>query len=183
MVAFTYLALDISSVNVAPLASAQGVYPGSAKHSASFQPVLHLFDQPTAVRFAPDGRVFVAEKKGFVYAYKTINDPSTKRLVLDVRANLSFTGDTGIMSINVKPWPENPSLLQLFMFRVLNPKLPYIGRVSYWLIDGNSTVAGPEVVFSVSYCYEMYSHAPGKASHTASSRDSHLFEVSCVRSN
>src|SRR6185436_11383639 len=51
-------------------------------HAGSLPPgfqedvVLSGLDLPTAVRFSPDGRVFVAEKGGMIKVFDSLNDPT-----------------------------------------------------------------------------------------------------------
>ncbi len=44
--------------------------------------------EPTAVRFSPDGRVFVAEKAGKILVYDNLDDPSPEYLRRPARAGL-----------------------------------------------------------------------------------------------
>src|SRR3712207_4041481 len=43
--------------------------------------------QPTAVRFAPDGRVFVAEKRGVIKVFDSLTD-TTPDIFADLNANV-----------------------------------------------------------------------------------------------
>ena len=54
-------------------------------------PVVDGLSWPTNLEFAPDGRVFVAEKRGTIQAYDSFSDP-TPTQVVDLGPNLSVTG-------------------------------------------------------------------------------------------
>src|SRR3712207_2873007 len=51
--------------------------------------------EPTSVRFSPDGRVFVAEKRGTVKVFDGLEDP-TATIVADLRANVHNFWDRGL---------------------------------------------------------------------------------------
>ena len=57
---------------------------------------------PTTVRFAADGRAFVAEKRGIVKAYDSVNDSSPTH-VLDIRHDVHDFWDRGLLSIALDP--------------------------------------------------------------------------------
>lgn len=58
--------------------------------------------QPTAFRFAPDGRVFVATKPGQIYVYENLED-TTPELFADLRTDVYDTGDRGLLGIALDP--------------------------------------------------------------------------------
>ena len=55
-------------------------------------------DLPTAVDLSPDGRVFVAEKRGTVQVFDGVGDPSPT-LVADLRRNVYSTWDRGLLGM------------------------------------------------------------------------------------
>ena len=57
---------------------------------------------PTAVRFAPDGRVFVLEKAGRVWVYQSINDTSPT-LFADFSAKVHDFWDRGALGLAIPP--------------------------------------------------------------------------------
>ena len=54
--------------------------------------------QPTAVRFAPDGRVFVAEKSGIVKVFDSLTD-TTPTVFADLRTEVYNYWDRGLLGL------------------------------------------------------------------------------------
>lgn len=72
--------------------------------------------QPTAVRFASDGRIFVAEKRGVVKYFNSINDRSAKPLI-DIRTNVYNFWDRGLLGMALHPnFPSTPYLYLLYTY-------------------------------------------------------------------
>ena len=64
--------------------------------------------EPTAVEFAPDGRVFVAEKAGIIKVFDNLGDRSPT-VFADLRANVLNHWDRGLLDIALAPgFPSNP---------------------------------------------------------------------------
>ncbi|GAB3311224.1 PQQ-dependent sugar dehydrogenase [Geodermatophilus aquaeductus] len=71
---------------------------------------------PTAVRFAPDGRVFVAEKRGTVQMFDGLGD-STPTRIADLRTEVHNFWDRGLLGLAVDPgFPARPYLYALYTF-------------------------------------------------------------------
>ena len=65
---------------------------------------------PTSVAFAPDGRMFVAEKRGTIQTYDSVND-TTPQLFADLRDQVLSAGDHGLLGLEVDhAWPSRPYL-------------------------------------------------------------------------
>ncbi|MEJ2085933.1 MAG: PQQ-dependent sugar dehydrogenase, partial [Acidobacteriota bacterium] len=72
--------------------------------------------RPTAIRFAPNGNVFVAEKSGMIYAYEDIED-TTKTLVVDLNLKVHAFWDRGLLGLAVDPgYPTVPYIYVLYAF-------------------------------------------------------------------
>jgi glucose/arabinose dehydrogenase len=72
--------------------------------------------QPTAVEFSPDGRVFVAEKRGLVRVFDNVDDPSPAT-VADLRTNVFNGWDRGLLGLALPPdFPANPSIYVLYTY-------------------------------------------------------------------
>ena len=63
---------------------------------------------PTAIEFAPNGRVFVAEKSGIVKTFDSISD-TTPTVFADLRTQVHNYSDRGLLSLAVDPdFPAEP---------------------------------------------------------------------------
>ena len=58
--------------------------------------------EPTALRFAPDGRVFVAEKSGKILVYENLDDKSPT-LFADLRTQVYDADDRGLLGLALDP--------------------------------------------------------------------------------
>lgn len=73
-------------------------------------------DLPTNAEFAPDGRVFIAEKSGMIRTWDSITDP-TPTVTADLRPLVRNVGDQGLLGLAVDPdWPSRPFLYTLASF-------------------------------------------------------------------
>lgn len=69
---------------------------------------------PTAVRFAPDGRVFVAEKSGLVRVFDSLAD-TTPATFADLRTNVYNGHDRGLLGLELHPrFPTQPYVYVLY---------------------------------------------------------------------
>ena len=57
---------------------------------------------PTAIRFADDGRVFVAEQGGLIKVFDNVNDP-TATIYADLRSNVHWFWDRGLLGMALDP--------------------------------------------------------------------------------
>jgi glucose/arabinose dehydrogenase len=70
--------------------------------------------EPTAVSFAPDGRVFVAEKSGLVKVFDNLSDP-TPSIFVDLRTKVHNFWDRGLLGLAVDPgFPSRPYVYVLY---------------------------------------------------------------------
>src|SRR5918995_7499324 len=73
-------------------------------------------NNPTAVQFAPDGRVFVAEKSGLIKVYDGLSD-TTPDTFADLRTNVYNFWDRGLLGLALDPnFPTNPSVYVLYTY-------------------------------------------------------------------
>jgi glucose/arabinose dehydrogenase len=73
-------------------------------------------NQPTGVEFSPDGRVFVAEKRGLVRVFDNVDDPSPAT-VADLRTNVFNGWDRGLLGLALPPdFPANQSIYVLYTY-------------------------------------------------------------------
>lgn len=64
--------------------------------------VLSEVSEPTTMRFAPDGRVFVATKTGQILVYDDLNDTSPE-VFADLRTEVYDNGDRGLLGLALDP--------------------------------------------------------------------------------
>jgi glucose/arabinose dehydrogenase len=73
-------------------------------------------NQPTAVAFAGDGRVFVAEKSGLIKVFDSLADP-TATVTADLRTQTHNFWDRGLLGIALDPaFPTRPYLYALYTY-------------------------------------------------------------------
>jgi glucose/arabinose dehydrogenase/PKD repeat protein len=72
--------------------------------------------QPTAVRFSPDGRVFVAEKRGIIKVFDSLSD-TTPDIFADLRTNVHNYWDRGLLGLALHPnFPATPHVFVLYTY-------------------------------------------------------------------
>ena len=104
------LTLPFSATNV--LADSGATVPSGFRDEA----LLTGLVQPMSIVFAPNGNVFVAEKRGTIQFYSSISDP-TPTLVADLSTNVHNYWDRGLMSIAVDPgYPARPYIYVLYAY-------------------------------------------------------------------
>jgi glucose/arabinose dehydrogenase len=64
--------------------------------------VFNGLNQPTNFRFAPDGRVFVAEKTGQIKVFDSLED-TTPTVFADLRGDVYDSGDRGLLGLALDP--------------------------------------------------------------------------------
>jgi glucose/arabinose dehydrogenase/PKD repeat protein len=99
--------------------------------------------QPTAVRFSPDGRVFVAEKGGVIKVFDGLTD-TTPVVFADIRAQVHNFWDRGLLGLALAPnFPTDPFVYVLYTFDAAiggtAPRWGSVGGIS----DGCPTPPGP----------------------------------------
>ena len=71
---------------------------------------------PTAVRFASDGRVFVAEKRGVIKVFDSLTD-TTPDLFADLNVNVYNFWDRGLLGLTLAPnFPTSPYVYVLYTY-------------------------------------------------------------------
>ncbi len=71
---------------------------------------------PTAVRFSPDGRVFVAEKSGRILVFDRLEDP-TPTVFADLRSAVQDYWDRGLLGLELDPgFPSRPYVYALYTY-------------------------------------------------------------------
>jgi glucose/arabinose dehydrogenase len=72
--------------------------------------------QPTAIRFAADGRVFVVEKRGVIKVFDSLSD-TTPTVFADLNANVYNFWDRGLLGLELDPnFPNAPYVYVLYTY-------------------------------------------------------------------
>jgi glucose/arabinose dehydrogenase len=132
------------------------------------------FDEPVAIEFASDNRVFVAEHDGRVQVFDDIYDGSPAEL-FDIRDRVHEFWDRGFLGIALDPdFESNPVLYGLYTWDIngwgsncpnppggTNDGCVVNGRLSKWTVGSDNTV-GPETILLEGYwCQQFPSHSVG----------------------
>lgn len=116
-----FVAALLALLTVPAIAAADSALPPGFQDSV----VLSGLEKPTAVRFAPNGMVFVAEKAGKIEVYENLED-ETPELFKDLRTETYDHGDRGLLGLAVDPeFPTKPYVYALFTYdHVIGSKKP-----------------------------------------------------------
>ncbi len=142
---------------------------------------------PTALRFSPDGRIFVAEKRGVIKVFDSLTD-TTPTVFADLNANVHNFWDRGLLGMTLDPgFPANPYVYVLYTYDhelgspspaprwgtpgVYSDPCPtppgptadgclVSGRLSRLTASGN-TMTGSEQVLVEDWCQQYPSHSIG----------------------
>jgi glucose/arabinose dehydrogenase len=140
---------------------------------------------PTVVRFASDGRVFVAEKRGVIKVFDSLTDTSPT-VFADLRTNVYNFWDRGLLGMALAPnFPADPYVYVLYTYDAAiggtaprwgtpgadNDPCPtppgptgdgcvVSGRLSRLQASGN-VMTGQEEVFINDWCQQYPSHSTG----------------------
>src|SRR4051812_19694163 len=142
--------------------------------------------EPTAVRFAPDGRVFVAEKSGLIKVFDGLTD-TTPTTFADLRTKVHNFWDRGLLGLALDPsFPAKPFVYALYTYDAAIggtaprwgvagqtsdgcPTPPgattdgcvVSGRLSRLEAIGGGNTSGPEQVLIEDWCQQFPSHSIG----------------------
>jgi glucose/arabinose dehydrogenase len=114
------LALAVALVlgSLTALVAATAPAASAATLPAGFQEsiVFSGLQNPTAVRFAPDGRVFVAEKRGVIKVFDSLTD-TTPDVFADLNVNVYNFWDRGLLGMALAPnFPASPYVYVLYAY-------------------------------------------------------------------
>jgi glucose/arabinose dehydrogenase len=135
--------------------------------------------QPTAIRFSPDGRIFVAEKSGLIKVFSSLT-ATTPTIFADLRGEVDNYWDRGLLGMTLAPnFPTDPSVYVLYAFDAMiggtapvwNDACPtppgpttdgcvISGRLSRLTASGN-VMTGTEQVLINAWCQQFPSHSVG----------------------
>jgi glucose/arabinose dehydrogenase len=105
--------LMIVALAVAPMPAAQAAtLPPGFQETVVFSGLAN----PTVVRFAPDGRIFVAEKRGVIKVFDSLMDTSPV-VFADLNVNVYNFWDRGLLGMALDPnFPTNPYVYVLYTY-------------------------------------------------------------------
>ncbi|MDQ1534087.1 MAG: hypothetical protein QOF28_1848, partial [Actinomycetota bacterium] len=135
--------------------------------------------QPVAVRFASDGRVFVAEKSGLIKVFASLT-ATTPTVFADLRSKVYGAYDHGLLGMALDPsFPSKPYIYVLYTLDAPIGGTPPVwhdncpsppgsdadgcvtsGRLSRLTASGN-VMTGSELVLINDWCKQMSSHSIG----------------------
>ncbi|MFK3984940.1 PQQ-dependent sugar dehydrogenase [Micromonospora sp. NPDC050397] len=132
--------------------------------------------QPTNIEFAPDGRVFVAEKGGRIKVFDDLADP-TPTVFADLSTNVHNQWDRGLLGLALPPdFPTTPWVYVLYTYDAPpgrtapvwndtcgdanNGRCVVTGRLSRLQANGN-VMTGAEQVLIQDWCQQYPSHSVG----------------------
>src|SRR5258705_2178744 len=155
---------------------------GSAGVLAPFQEsaVITGLTNPTAVRFAPDGRIFVAEQSGLLKVFNGLGD-NTADIAVDLRTNVMNNWDRGFLGLAIDP--QFPAAGHDYVYVLYSVDAPpgqnppvwndgcsdqttngcvTRGRLSRVRIAANNTQIGSEeILVDDRWCFQFPSHSIG----------------------
>jgi glucose/arabinose dehydrogenase/PKD repeat protein len=176
-------AVALTAVFIAPTSAPAATYPPGF----SEQVVFSGLSNPTAVRFASNGRVFVAEKNGRIKVFDSLTD-ATATVFADLNVNVYNFWDRGLLGLALAPnFPADPYVYVLYTYDhelgsaapaprwgtagVLSDPCPsppgptadgcmVSGRLSRLQASGD-TMIGQEQVLIEDWCQQYPSHSIG----------------------
>src|SRR5262245_12641913 len=111
-VAMTALVASVVVVGIAAQPAAAATLPPGFQEEIVFSGLT----EPTALRFSPDGRVFVAEKSGLVKVFDNLTG-TTPTVFVDLRTQVHNFWDRGLLDVALAPnFPTNPWVYVLYTF-------------------------------------------------------------------
>ena len=93
-----------------PASAGAATLPAGFSESVAFSGLTN----PTVIRFAPDGRVFIAEKSGMIKVFSSLQDV-TPTTFADLRTQVHNFWDRGLLGMALHPdFPATPSIYVLY---------------------------------------------------------------------
>jgi glucose/arabinose dehydrogenase len=120
-----------------PASSARGAatLPPNFAHSR----VIDGLTRPTAMEFAPDGRLFVAEQRGTL---RVVKAGGTLATFLDISGRVGSKGERGLLGVAFDPGFSNNHYVYLYYTQRATGTTPAFNRVIRVTANGNRAVAG-----------------------------------------
>ena len=179
------LVLVLASLTTLVLSTAPAARAATLPAGFQESVVFSGLTNPTAVRFASDGRVFVAEKRGVIKVFDSLTD-TTPTTFADLNVNVYNFWDRGLLGMTLAPnFPTSPYVYVLYTYDaaiggtaprwgtpgVYSDPCPtppgatadgcvVSGRLSRLQAAGNM-MTGPEQVLIEDWCQQYPSHSIG----------------------
>jgi len=103
------------------------------------QTVYSGLNNPTAIEFASDGRIFIAEKRGIIKEFDNFSDTSAT-IVADLRTAVHNYWDRGLLGLALDPqFPTRPYLYVLYTYDA-----PIGSTAPVWGSVGGDSDSGPD---------------------------------------
>jgi glucose/arabinose dehydrogenase len=162
----------------APNASGGSATTGTLPSGFQESTVISGLTHPTVVRFASDGRIFVAQKNGVILEYDSLSD-TTPTTVANLSTEVDDYWDRGLLGLALDPnFPTNPYIYVLYTYDAVpggtapkwndacpTPPGPTTdgcvvqGRLARLTISGNTSTN--EQVLIQGWCQQFPSHSIG----------------------
>ena len=94
---------------------------------------------PTAMEFAPDGRLFVAEQGGTL---RVVKAGGTLATVLDISGGVDSTGERGLLGVAFDPGFNDNHYVYLYYTQKATGTTPAHNRIVRFTVSGDTIVAG-----------------------------------------
>jgi glucose/arabinose dehydrogenase/PKD repeat protein len=179
------VAITLAASTVAVSGTPEPVAAASLPPGFQEEIVFSGLTQPTAVRFSPDGRVFVAEKSGLIKVFDNLTD-TTPTVFADLRTQVHNFWDRGLLGLALPPnFPTIPYVYVLYTLDAAIGGIPprwgsvggtsdgcptppgatddgcvVAGRLSRLQASGN-TMVGSEQILIEDWCQQYPSHSIG----------------------
>ena len=122
----------VGSLVVAAVSGSDAAVPAGFSDTV----VISGLNTPTAVRFASDGRIFVAQKNGQIYSFDAAG--GSKTLFADLSTGVLSYWDRGLLGLALAPnFPNDPAVYVLYTYDA-----PVGGTAPKWN-DACPTPPGP----------------------------------------
>jgi glucose/arabinose dehydrogenase len=139
--------------------------PSDARGAATLPPnfahsrVVGGLAGPTAMDFAPGGRLFVAEQRGTL---RVVKADGTLATFLDIAGKVDSAGERGLLGVAFDPAFPNNRYVYLYYTREATASTPAHNRVVRVTADGNRAIAGSEkLIFRLNKLSRATNHNGG----------------------
>ena len=106
--------LTLASTGMFSLTAGQAAEAGTVPPNFQETTIFSGLTQPTVVKFAPDGRVFVAEKSGLIKVFASLTS-ATPMIFADLRPQVHDYWDRGLLGMELDPaFPARPYVYVLY---------------------------------------------------------------------